>query len=86
MPPLLHKAVRGTFPERAVGPHVRPCPTRAGGRTDPLVERPTPLGRRARLQLAGLSSASRHSLLMTPHREQIVRPLDDYVRMVEALR
>ncbi|MCH8813278.1 MAG: hypothetical protein IID07_15745 [Gemmatimonadetes bacterium] len=50
------------------------------------IERPTPLGRRARLQLAGLSSAARSALLLTPTREQIVRPLDDYVRMVEALR
>ncbi|WP_425154680.1 Mu transposase domain-containing protein [Candidatus Palauibacter sp.] len=50
------------------------------------VERPTPLGRRARLQLAGLSNASRHSLLRTPDREVIVRPLEDYVRLVKALR
>ena len=50
------------------------------------VERPTPLGRRARLQVAGLSSSSRHALLLVPDREQVVRPLDDYVRMVEALR
>jgi hypothetical protein len=39
-----------------------------------------------RLQLAGLSSSSRSSLLLMPGREQIVRPLDDYVRLVEALR
>ena len=50
------------------------------------VERPTPLGHRARLQVAGLSSASQHALLRTPGREHVVRPLDDYVRMVEALR
>jgi Mu transposase, C-terminal domain len=50
------------------------------------VERPTPLGRRARLQVAGLSSSSQHALLLTPAREKVVRPLDDYVQMVEALR
>ena len=50
------------------------------------VERPTPLGRRARLQLAGLSSTSRHSLLRTPDREVTVCLLEDYVRLVEALR
>lgn len=50
------------------------------------VERPTPLGKRARLQLGGLSSAARHSLLMTPDRDAIARPIDDYARMVEALR
>ena len=35
-----------------------------------------------RLHLAGLSGASRHSLLMAPARAVIVRPLEDYVRMV----
>jgi transposase len=50
------------------------------------VERPTPLGHRARLQRAGLSSASADSLLLIPDAERIVRPLDDYVALVEALR
>lgn len=50
------------------------------------VERPTPLGHRARLQMAGLSSASAKSLLLLPDSEHLVRPLDDYVALVEALR
>ena len=33
--------------------------------------------------MAGLSSAARQALLSTPTREQIVRPLDEYVRLVE---
>jgi len=50
------------------------------------VQRPTPLGRRAQLQVAGLSSASRRALMLAPGREEIVRPLEDYVQLVEALR
>ncbi len=50
------------------------------------VERPTPLGRRARRQVAGMSIAARQALLLIPTREQIARPLDDYVRLVEVLR
>ena len=56
-----------------------------GASTD-RVERPTPLGRRARLQMAGLSSASAETLLGLPNSEGLARPLDDYVRLVEALR
>jgi transposase len=56
------------------------------GESTDRVERPTPLGRRARLQMAGLSSASRQVLLETPPPEQVSRPLDAYVRLVEALR
>ena len=56
-----------------------------GASTD-RVEQPTPLGRRARLQMAGLSSASRQALLDTPNRERGARPLDAYVKLVEALR
>jgi hypothetical protein len=36
--------------------------------------------------MAGLSSSSRRALLDTPDREQIARPLDAYVKLVEALR
>lgn len=43
-------------------------------------------GQRARLQVAGLSSDSRRALAAAPARERIVRPLEDYVRLVEALR
>jgi hypothetical protein len=56
------------------------------GESTERVERPTPLGRRARLQIAGLSSPSRQALLGAPEREQVARPLDAYVQLVEALR
>ena len=56
-----------------------------GASTD-RVERPTPLGRRAQLQMAGLSSSSRKALLDAPERERIARPLDAYVQIVEAHR
>jgi transposase len=56
------------------------------GESTDRVERPTPLGRRARLQIAGLSSPSRQALLDAPGREQVARPLDAYVQLVEALR
>jgi len=56
-----------------------------GGSTD-RVERPTPLGQRARLQMAGLSSPSRQALLEAPDRDQVARPLDAYVQLVEAHR
>lgn len=56
-----------------------------GASTD-RVERPTPLGERARLQMAGLSSASRQVLLASPDPERVARPLDAYVQLVEALR
>jgi len=36
--------------------------------------------------MAGLSSSSRRALLDAPEREQIARPMDAYVRLVEALR
>lgn len=88
---LEHVVVRGASSE--IARHARSTKARLlinpdhyeGPSTD-RVERPTPLGRRARLQVAGLSSSSRHALLLVPDREQVVRPLDDYVRMVEALR
>jgi transposase len=88
---LRHVVVRGAGEElarHARGTQVRLLidPEHYEGPSTDRVERPTPLGQRAQLQVAGLSSASRHSLLMTPDREHIVRPLDDYVRMVEALR
>lgn len=56
------------------------------GESTDRVERPTPLGRRAQLQMAGLSSPSRRALLEAPERDQIARPLDAYVQLVEALR
>ena len=88
---LTHVVIRGAGEELAR--HARGTQARLlidpghyeGPSTD-RIERPTPLGRRARLQLAGLSSASRSALVLTPANERIVRPLDDYVRLVEALR
>lgn len=56
------------------------------GESTDRVLRPTPLGYRARLQMAGLSGASRSALLLLPDPERVARPLDAYVRMVEALR
>lgn len=50
------------------------------------VERPTPLGRRGRLQMAGLSSPSRRAVWELPTHEQVARPLDAYVELVEALQ
>jgi len=61
-------------------------PAHYEGPSTDRIERPTPLGHRARLQLAGLSGPSRSALLLVPARENIARPLDDYVRLVEALR
>lgn len=61
-------------------------PAHYEGPSTDRVERPTPLGQRARLQVAGLSSDSRRALAAAPARERIVRPLEDYVRLVEALR
>ena len=50
------------------------------------VERPTPLGRRGQLQMAGLSSGVDHPLLLLPDAGRVARPLDEYVQLVEALR
>ena len=61
-------------------------PTHYDGPSTDRVERPTPLGRRGRLQVAGLSSSAAASLLLLPDSERIARPLDEYVRLVEALR
>ena len=88
---LTHVVIRGAGEElarHARGTQARLLidPEHYEGPSTDRVERPTPLGRRARLQVAGLSSAARQALLRTPTREQIVRPLDEYVRLVEALR
>lgn len=56
------------------------------GTSTDRVERPTPLGRRGRLQVAGLSSPSRRALWELPGTDQVGRPLDAYVQLVEALR
>lgn len=56
------------------------------GESTDRVLRPTPLGYRARLQMAGLSGPSRGALLLVPEPEDLARPLEAYVQMVEALR
>jgi transposase len=61
-------------------------PSHYEGPSTDRVQRPTPLGRRARLQMAGLSSASAETLLVLPDSAHVVRPIDDYVALVEALR
>jgi transposase len=68
--------------------HTRPLlvidPAPFEGESTDRVIRPTPLGTRARLQLAGLSGPSRQALLLVPERERRVRPLDADVQLVEA--
>jgi hypothetical protein len=56
-----------------------------GESTDQVI-RPTPLGHRARLQMAGLSGPSRSALYLLPDPDRVARPLDAYVQLVEALR
>jgi len=88
---LTHVVIRAEGAE--IARHARGTPQRLlldprhyeGASTD-RVERPTPLGQRARLQMAGLSTASRQALLDAPDRDQVARPLDAYVQLVEALR
>jgi transposase len=61
------------------------APEHYEGESTDRVERPTPLGRRARLQMAGLPGAGLDTLLLLD-RQRVARPLDEYVRLVEALR
>ena len=61
-------------------------PAHFEGPSTARVTRPTPLGWRGRLQMAGLSGPSRQVLVQLPVREQIARPLDAYVQLVEAHR
>lgn len=86
-----HVVIRGDGEEiarhaRGTGQRLLIDPDHYEGPSTDRVERPTPLGHRARLQMAGLSSASAKSILLLPDSERIVRPLDDYVALVEALR
>lgn len=60
-------------------------PAHYEGESTDRVERPTPLGYRGRLQMAGLPGTGLDTLLLLD-RERITRPLDEYVRLVEALR
>jgi len=56
-----------------------------GDSTDQVL-RPTPLGRRARLQLAGLSDPSLQHLIRLPDAGTLVRPITAYAQLVEAIR
>jgi hypothetical protein len=58
-------------------------PAHYEGESTDRVERPTPLGHRARLQMAGLPGLDTLLLL---DGGRVARPLDEYVRLVEALR
>jgi hypothetical protein len=60
-------------------------PAHYEGESTDRVIRPTPLGARARLQLLGLSGPSRDVFLHLPEPDRLVRPLDTYVQLVEAL-
>lgn len=60
-------------------------PTHYEGDSTDRVLAPTPLGRRARLQMAGFSSASAHALAQLPAAAAIQRPIDAYASLVEAL-
>ena len=86
---LRHVVIRSSAGEIARHPrHTRELlvldATHYEGESTDRVIRPTPLGVRGRLQVAGLSGASLRSLLLVP--EQIRRPLDAYVQLVEAAR
>jgi transposase len=86
-----HVVVRGGG--REIARHLRNTaqrlvldPDHYEGESTDQVLRPTPLGVRARLQMAGFSSAGRSALLLMPERERIARPLADYAALVEAAR
>jgi hypothetical protein len=88
---LNHVVIRGEGGE--IARHARGTPQRLlidprhyEGESTDRVERPTPLGQRARLQMAGLSRVSQRALLAAPDRERITRPLDACVQLVEALQ
>jgi transposase len=55
------------------------------GESTSRVLAPTPLGRRARLQLAGLSAASRGTIDNLPGTSEIARSISAYAQLVEAL-
>ena len=60
-------------------------PAHYEGESTERVLRPTPLGWRGRLQMAGLSGPSRSVVLQLPVPERIARPIDQYARLVERL-
>ncbi len=87
---LRHVVIRGARQEIARWPrHTQELllidPAHYEGESTDRVIRPTPLGARARLQLLGLSGPSRDVFLHLPEPDRLVRPLDTYVQLVEAL-
>jgi hypothetical protein len=60
-------------------------PAHFEGESTERVIRPTPLGRRAELQIRGLSSESRTSLGWVPPAAALSRSLAEYADLVEAL-
>ncbi len=60
-------------------------PAHYEGESTDRVERPTPLGYRGRLQMAALPGTGLDALMLLD-RGRVTRPLDEYVRLVEALR
>lgn len=60
-------------------------PAHFEGESTDRVIRPTPLGRRAQLQVRGLSSPSRTHLDWVPSAAALSRPMAEYAQLVEAL-
>src|SRR5690606_29685092 len=61
-------------------------PSHFEGDSTERVLRPTPLGRRGRLQVAGLSGASGRTWAALPDPAALTRPIDQYAARVEVLR
>lgn len=61
-------------------------PSHFEGDSTERVLRPTPLGRRGRLQVAGLSGASGRTWAALPDPAALTRPIDQYAALVEVLR
>jgi len=72
--------------ERGTAPRLLIDPAHYEGPSTDRVQRPTPLGYRARLQLAGLSSPSKQALAGMPAPARVARGFEEYVRLVEAFR
>ncbi len=88
---LSQVVVRGAGREIARHPrhtvaHLLLDPDHFEGESTDRVLRPTPLGQRARLQLAGLSAPSFERVIQLPEAARIARPIDAYAQLVAAVR
>lgn len=88
---LAEVVIRGTGREIARHPRHTAArllldPDHFEGESTERVLRPTPLGQRARLQLAGLSASSFERVIHLPDAARIARPIDAYAQLVEAIR